>query len=205
MSDKYPYNDDAPTWANSYLWPPLERILNRIAPPPRRVLDLGCGNGATSKMLAERGYSVVGVDSSESGLAIANRSASSTLRFEVAEIDERLVERVGTFPVVISLEVIEHVFSPRVFMRAFHALLEPGGVGIVSTPYHGYLKNVAIAVSGRFDHHFDPLWDYGHVKFFSIPKLRELFEEHGFRRMEFHRIGRIPALAKSTIAVLWRD
>jgi 2-polyprenyl-6-hydroxyphenyl methylase/3-demethylubiquinone-9 3-methyltransferase len=204
-SDEYAYHDAEPSWSNPYVWPPVLRVLDRVAPPPRRLLDLGSGNGATSRMLAEKGYSVVGVDSSESGVAHANASAPPNVKFVMASIDDQLASRVGTFPVVISLEVIEHCFSAREFMRVFRSLLEPGGIGIITTPYHGYLKNLAVVASGKFDHHFDPLWEHGHIKFFTIAKLRELFETSGFRRYEFHRIGRIPILAKSTLAVLWRD
>jgi 2-polyprenyl-6-hydroxyphenyl methylase/3-demethylubiquinone-9 3-methyltransferase len=82
-------------------------------------------------------------------------------------------------------------------------LLAPGGVGLISTPYHGYLKNLAIVASGGFDRHFNPLWEGGHLKFFTEAKLRELFEETGFQRYEFHRIGRIPVLAKSMLAVVY--
>jgi methylase of polypeptide subunit release factors len=48
----YPYASDQPQWSNQYLWPVLQRLLAQHAPPPREVLDLGCGNGATSRMLA---------------------------------------------------------------------------------------------------------------------------------------------------------
>ncbi|HEV7765457.1 MAG TPA: hypothetical protein VGQ76_10680 [Thermoanaerobaculia bacterium] len=81
-------------------------------------------------------------------------------------------------------------------------MLAPGGIGIISTPYHGYLKNLAVVASGRFDRHFDPLWEGGHLKFFTLAKLHELFEESGFTRYELHRVGRVPLLAKSVLAVI---
>lgn len=73
---------------------------------------------------------------------------------------------------------------------------------MISTPYHGYLKNVLIALTGRFDRHHDPLWEGGHLKFFSPRTLRRLVERDGFRMVEIHRVGRIPALAKSMVAVV---
>lgn len=199
---QYPYSDGAPTWSNAYLWPPLLRVLRSVAPPPRSIFELGCGNGATARMLAAEGYSVTGIDPSESGIAIAKRHEREGLRFEVGSTGDDLAGRFGGFPVVVSLEVIEHCPSAREFLRAFGALLTPGGVGLISTPYHGYLKNLAIVASGGFDRHFNPLWEGGHLKFFTEAKLRELFEETGFRRYEFHRIGRIPVFAKSILAVV---
>jgi 2-polyprenyl-6-hydroxyphenyl methylase/3-demethylubiquinone-9 3-methyltransferase len=107
--------------------------------------------------------------------------------------------------VVISLEVIEHVYDPRSFVRAILSCVQPGGVAILSTPYHGYLKNLALALSGRMDRHFTALWDHGHIKFWSIATLDVLLREVGFRSVSFLRVGRIPWFAKSMIAVARRD
>lgn len=202
---QYSYFDDAPTWPDAYLWSPLLRVLKSVAPPPRKIFELGCGNGATAVRLAAEGYSVTGVDPSTSGIEIAQRRADDNLRFAVGSTSDDLAAKYGTFPVVISLEVIEHCPSAREFMQSFASLLAPGGVGIISTPYHGYLKNLALVASGRFDRHFDPLWEGGHLRFFTIRKLAALFEEFGFQRYEFHRIGRVPVLAKSVLAVIRRE
>lgn len=200
----YRYSGDAPSHTCSYLWPELVSILDRVAPAPSRILEVGCGNGSTARMLAARGYYVQGVDPSESGIAIARKRSADDPRldFSCASTNDDLAGRFGEFPIVVSLEVIEHCADARAFMRSIRSVLALGGVAIISTPYHGYAKNLAIALSGRFDHHFDPLWENGHLKFFSIPKLRQLFTETGFARFEFRRVGRIPALAKSVIAIV---
>jgi len=107
----------------------------------------------------------------------------------------------GRFPVAISLEVVEHVYSPRTYARTLFDLVEPGGTAIVSTPYHGYLKNLTIALAGKMDKHFTALWDHGHIKFWSIATLTILLERVGFTNVRFLRVGRVPALAKSMIAI----
>ena len=201
---EYTYSVEGSTWENAYLWTRLLSELKRLAPPPRRVFELGCGNGATARMLAAEGYSVTGVDPSTSGIEIAKKHESDSLRFEVGSTDDDLAATYGQFPVVLSLEVIEHCPSPRDFMRAFASLLAPGGVGILSTPYHGYLKNLAIVGAGRFDRHFNPLWEGGHLKFFTRATLSALLREAGLTRHELHRVGRIPAFAKSMLAIVRR-
>lgn len=202
---EFTYDSDAPMWANAYLWQPVLAALTRVAPAPQRIFELGCGNGATARLLASHGYSVTGVDPSASGIEFAKRSESPALRFERGSTADDLAATYGTFPVVLSLEVIEHCPSAREFMHAFRSLLAPGGVGLISTPYHGYLKNLAVVASGRFDHHFDPLWEGGHLKFFTHAKLRQLFEEFGFTRSEFHRVGRLAPFAKATLAIVYRS
>ena len=97
--------------------------------------------------------------------------------------------------------MVEHVFDPRHYARTLFDLLEPGGTAIVSTPYHGYLKNIALAVSGKLDRHFTALWDGGHIKFWSIETLGILLREAGFADIRFNRVGRIPVLAISMMAI----
>ena len=46
------------------------------------------------------------------------------------------------------------------------------------------------------------LWDHGHIKFWSMATLSELLREAGFQQIRFLRVGRVPVLAKSMIAVL---
>lgn len=71
------------------------------------------------------------------------------------------------FDVVISTEVIEHLYAPRSYMKMIKNILPNNGVVIISTPYHGYLKNLVMALTNKMDNHFTVLWDGGHIKFWS--------------------------------------
>jgi len=144
--------------------------------------------------------------------ALIPRSKGSTgltaitphLNLEQGSAYDDLASKYGTFPVVISLEVVEHVYFPRQFAATLYGLLEPNGTAIVSTPYHGYWKNLALAVTGKWDAHFRALWDHGHIKFWSLKTLRILLADAGFRDIRFVRVDRIPPLAKSMIAIAKR-
>ncbi|HKI45257.1 MAG TPA: class I SAM-dependent methyltransferase [Balneolales bacterium] len=190
--------------SHGYLAPAVISELKKIAAryPDRqlKVLDLGCGNGAFSARMVHEGYEVKACDHSISGVQIAKEQYSQ-IEFFQHDIIQPLPDQLnGVFDVVVSLEVIEHLFQPRaLFDRAREALGE-GGCLIVSTPYHGYLKNIALALFNKFDDHWHPLRDFGHIKFFSRGTLTKCIEECGFQLRGFHRVGRIPALAKSMIA-----
>ena len=187
---------------HAYLLPTVFEALDdetKNGKPPR-VFDLGCGNGTVAAALHQRGYEVVGIDPSSEGIAIANREFPN-LKLRLGSAYDELASTYGQFPVVISLEVVEHVYSPRAFARTLYSLLDDGGLAVVSTPYHGYLKNLALALSGAMDNHFTALWDHGHIKFWSMKTLRTLLEEAGFESIEFRRVGRMPPLAKSMIAL----
>ena len=151
-------------------------------------------------MLGELGYRVTGIDLSASGIAIAQK-AYPNCTFAIGSAYDDLAAVYGRFPLVVSLEVVEHCYDPRKFAQSLFDLVEPGGTAVVSTPYHGYLKNVALSVSGKLETHFTALWDGGHIKFFSIKTLTTLLSEAGFVDIRFARVGRIPPLAKSMIAI----
>jgi 2-polyprenyl-3-methyl-5-hydroxy-6-metoxy-1,4-benzoquinol methylase len=163
------------------------------------VLDVGCGNGSIDGILASRGYRVVAFDQSEESIAVARQSYPAC-EFHVADVDSPPAEITGaSFDNVLSVESIEHMIDPRAMLRLARRVLRPGGRLIITTPYHGYLKNVALAVSGKLDGHFTVLWDGGHVKFFSVNTLTTMLEEEGFRVRFFRFAGRLPLLWKSMI------
>ncbi|MBL9156728.1 MAG: class I SAM-dependent methyltransferase [Verrucomicrobiales bacterium] len=194
----YAYRSTDGAHTDAYLWTTVERILAESIASDRRVFDLGCGNGTLARHLGKLGYEVYGVDPSEEGISQA-RIADPETRLRIGSAYDPLSETYGMFPAVISLEVVEHVYSPRLYARCVYDLLEPGGVAIISTPYHGYLKNLALSLLGKWDWHFTALWDHGHIKFWSIATLTSLFQEQGMTLERVHRVGRIPALAKSMI------
>lgn len=197
----YQYRDANPTHANAYLWPALKNLIETRDWPDRRAFDLGCGNGATCGMLSGLGFAVTGVDTSESGVAYAQK-AFPGVQVKLGSAYDDLAATYGTFPLVVSLEVIEHCFDPRTFAKTFLNLIAPRGIGFLSTPYHSYLKNLALAVSGKMDSHFSALWDGGHVKFFSLNTFGQLLRNAGAKEVNFMRIGRVPILAKSMVAIV---
>jgi 2-polyprenyl-6-hydroxyphenyl methylase/3-demethylubiquinone-9 3-methyltransferase len=196
----YGYEDGELNSSHGYLLPALQTELGRLDGDDKRLFDLGCGNGSIGAAVGREGWDVTGVDVSSDGIAYANR-VHPELRLETGSAYEDLAGKYGTFPVVVSLEVVEHLYDPRTYARTLFDLLEPGGTAIVSTPYHGYWKNLVIALTGKMDHHFHALWDHGHIKFWSIPTLTELLREAGFETPRFERVGRISPLAKSMIAI----
>lgn len=205
--DGYQHETDHASHMHATIMPPIERELAaHFAARPgaaRRVFDLGCGNGSTAAHLAALGYDMTGIDPSADGIERARR-VHPGLSIDQGSAYDDLAGRYGRFPAAISLEVVEHLYNPRAFARTLFDLIEPGGLALVSTPYHGYLKNLAIALFDKSDSHWSPLWDHGHIKFWSRPTLTVLLEEAGFRDIRFHRVGRIPALAMSMIAVARR-
>lgn len=196
---EYGWEGCGETCAHSYLFPVLCKVLGRVNGP---ILDVGCGNGWIANALLGKGYDVWGVDASEAGIALADRQAPGrffVLDVLAGELPPKLADK--PFRTIISTEVIEHLYDPRRFLSFARRILVRNGGGrlILSTPYHGYLKYLALAVSGKMDKHLTVLWDGGHVKFFSRATLGQMLHEQGFEITRFLGAGRLPWLWKSMV------
>ena len=190
---------EKPEHTHGYLLPKVLELIGPIT-PGLRILDVGCGNGSMAGELLKRGAHVVGIDLSTDGIAQARKQHPAG-RFEQLAADDNVLANLNEEPFdrVVSTEVVEHLFAPRAYAAGCVTALKPGGRLVCSTPYHGYLKNLAIAVAGKWDSHANPLWDGGHIKLWSRRTLGELLREAGLTNIQFRGAGRWPGLWMSMV------
>lgn len=178
------------------------RILQRLK--VNRVCDLGAGNGAMVGALSNSGFHAAGVEYDKQGVDIARENFPGINFYNLGVQDDPALVLAGegaTFEAVVSTEVIEHLFSPHLLPVFARKIVQEGGYLVISTPYHGYLKNLAMAIIDKWDFHHTALWHGGHIKFWSRKTLTQLLEANGFKVTEFHGAGRLPWLWKSMILV----
>jgi SAM-dependent methyltransferase len=146
-----------------------EWIAARLA--GKRVVDMACGEGYGSNLLAERGAAaVVGVDANPEAHEHARlRYPRPNLRFE-RDLVESFAEPADA---VVFLQTIEHVQDPGAILEHFKSMLSPGGLVFVSTP-----NLLTLAPEGA--EKSDNPW---HVKEYREAEFRELCEAH-FQRVE---------------------
>jgi len=180
---------------HAYTLPAIKYLLTRGG---LTILDVGCGNGYIAFQLEAMGHNVIGIDASEDGIAIA-RKAHPEMRFEVHSAYDDLTGFVADVDVVVSSEVIEHLYRPKIFLENAFKVLRPGGYIILTTPYHGYLKNLALGLFNGWDKHHAVEREGGHIKFFSEKTLSRMLNACGFDNIIFHNAGRVRWLWKSMV------
>jgi 2-polyprenyl-3-methyl-5-hydroxy-6-metoxy-1,4-benzoquinol methylase len=113
-----------------------------------RVLDMACGEGYGSDLLASRAAAVVGVDANPEAYEHARaRYVRDNLRFERGMVENH--GEPGSFDAVVFLQTIEHVIDPRAVLEHMGSLVVPGGVVYVSTPNVLTLAPPGAAKSGN--------------------------------------------------------
>ena len=166
----------------------------------KSILDLGCGNGFLANYLIGQGYNTYGTDASPQGIEMAKQINPE--RFYLQDLTTgKLPEQLQhlKFDTIISTEVIEHLYDPGGFIDFCKTLLPKGGELIISTPYHGYFKNLALSIFNKWDSHLGPAWLGGHIKFWSRGTLSKLIADKGFEVTAFKGCGRMPYFWKSML------
>ena len=195
---EFGYHSSEITYNFNYMLEPLLAMLDKSK--NQCVLDLGCGNGYLVNYLIQLGFNAYGTDASEKGIKIAE--AINPGRFFVQDLssgDLPTALQQIKFDTIISTEVIEHLYDPEGFINFCARALQKNGEIILSTPYHGYLKNLVLSLFNKWDIHADPLWHGGHIKLWSVKTLSNLLVRGGFTVTQFKGSGRVPYLWKSML------
>jgi 2-polyprenyl-6-hydroxyphenyl methylase/3-demethylubiquinone-9 3-methyltransferase len=175
-----PYSDPRSREREMLLWA-------RLGTRSGKFVEVGCGEGHIAAEAARRGWTVAASDISRTAITAA-RSRYPSVAFECHSLDiDPWPTTMTNADVVAAFEVIEHIFAPRRLVQGAYEALNPGGILVLSTPYHGVLKNIALALHG-WDNHFDV--EGQHIRFFSDAALRKLLADVGFVDQRFTHLGR---------------
>jgi SAM-dependent methyltransferase len=171
----------------------------------KRVLDIGCGNGSLCGVLHNAGFDIVGVENDHKGVQLARKIYPPVKFYKYGVQDDpiELLNKEGDkFDVVVSTEVIEHLFAPQLLLQYSKVTLKPEGILILTMPYYGYIKNLLISILNKWDQHHSSLVSYGHIKFFSMKSIKRLLIDNGFAVVKCYGVGRrIPYLWNTMLVV----
>ena len=165
----------------------------RYALAGRSAIDVGCGAGLLAEPLARMGGQVTGVDAAPENIAAARDHAAGQGLAITYHAGELAALPPATFDLVTSMEVVEHVTDPAVFIGELAARLAPGGLMILSTPNRTALSKLLLVEAAervgavpRGTHDWD--------QFLKPEELTKLLEGAGLEVVD--RTGLSPSPAK---------
>jgi SAM-dependent methyltransferase len=156
--------------------PPPAHLREFVRSLPRvgAALDLGCGDGRLTAEL--RAEALTAADVSAVALARARERLPGAELREL-EPDAPLPFADSSFDLVLCVETVEHVRDVQLLVSEVRRVLRPGGELALTTPAHGRLTGLAIAMRG-LGPEFDPRSP--HLRFLSARSLRGLLGDGGF-------------------------
>jgi 2-polyprenyl-3-methyl-5-hydroxy-6-metoxy-1,4-benzoquinol methylase len=166
------YPERANTYGDWNVPVALLRVIDRL-PRDARILELGAGGGFLGVELRRRGFSnVILTDMTTTALAAMreNVPGCGLVGLDAAS----LPFRAGSFDVVISSDVIEHIPEIGQHVAEVARVLGPGGLYLLKTP-NRLTAGVYYRLRGLHDAYF---W---HPSMLSPRESRSTFEQHGFR------------------------
>jgi len=174
-------------------WPKIKKFI-----PLEKwlvIADFGCGNGQIIKemklMNPEAKY--IGLDVSEKALEEA-RKIFPECQFYKIEDGAKFPLGDNSVDFIFSSEVIEHIYDTENTFSEIARILKPGGKLLITTPYHGLIKNLLITVL-NFNKHFNPTGP--HIRFFSKKSLFDLLKRFGFETLKYGYYGRFYPISHS--------
>lgn len=185
---------------HNYLIKSVKKLLEEIKINKNQLelLDIGCGNGKMTKEISSQFKKTIGIDLSKEGIKQANKYSNKNLSFKNVDMKD-LIEIEKKFDFITSFEVIEHQYLPDLFLKNISKLLKINGYFLVSTPFHGYIKNLLISLLNKHDSHYNPMWRHGHIKFFSMKTFKKTLNNCGFKIIKHKFSGRFYPISSSMI------
>ena len=154
----------------------------------KRVLEVGCATGYFTKVLAERGCKVVGMEIDRDAAAVAEEWAERVVVGNVG--DPHVWESVDdeSFDVITFGDVLEHLRDPLAVLQIAVRKLKASGFVVTSLPNvaHGDVRLALL--HGSFQYRETGLLDRTHVRFFTLQSIRQMLREAGLVVVDTQRV-----------------
>lgn len=162
----------------------LARILRRLDLKPKTLLEVGAGFGTFCKEIEELNIfeRILAV---EPTAKLAQSCRERGLEVFQQNVEELTIDH-NEIDVIVSFEVIEHLFSPSDFIAHCGRLLSPGGLLVLTCPN---IKGFDIEVLQNLSDSIDP----EHLNYFHSDSLSLLVELNGFKVIEIQTPGKLDA------------
>lgn len=173
---------------------PRPAVLSLLDRRPLRLLEVGCGAGATLRLLREQGMCAwaAAVEANEAAAAEARNHADRLMVGDIERMELDIAD--GSLDAVICLDVLEHLIDPWRTASRLAALLRPDGAMILSIPNLRFYKvSLPMVLGGRWRYADSGILDRTHLRFFTLETVEDMLTQAGLaidRTIEIGLVGK---------------
>jgi len=170
---------------------PRTELIDLIAEPPHRVLEIGCGAGATGLALKRKFQDIeyVGVEPDEGAAKIAQSRLNKVF---VSDIEKVQLNTLGLkkeyFDLIICADVLEHLYDPWKTLFTLRDYLKSGGKVLASIPNIQHVDMINNLLNGHWTYTKYGLLDATHIRFFTLSEIIKMFSGTGYKMVQCSHI-----------------
>jgi len=153
------------------------------------VLDIGCGCGTNAKFLKNNGNIIDGITLSQAEKEVAQEFMRNVFLFNL-ENGLPIIEHKYDF--ILCSHVIEHIAYPQNLFRDIKNVMNDDSVLIIAVPNIMQYKNRIKLLLGIFPEQDSGIWDYTHLRWYTIEKMRNLLKENNLKIKQEVFDGNVP-------------
>jgi 2-polyprenyl-3-methyl-5-hydroxy-6-metoxy-1,4-benzoquinol methylase len=175
----------------------------RMVGQKKRVLEVGCGPGSITKVLARQGQCrVTGLEQDLAAIAKVTPYCEAIMQADLNGVEwTGLLDGAERFDVVVAADVLEHLYDPWRTLREMGSFISPDGYLVISLPHVGHAAVVACLINGDFEYRDWGLLDRTHIRFFGLKNIEALFAEADLKIVEAKYVIKPPECTE--LAASW--
>ena len=173
----------------------LGYIEGHIDLADKKILDVGCGGGLLSEVLAAKGGLVTAIDISEQLIEVAREHSKQTklnISYACTTVEDYSSGHENTFDVITCMELLEHVPDPESIINACMHLLKPGGLLFLSTINRNLKAYLQTKIAAEYLLRLLPVGTHEYSKYTRPSELASWCRSSGFTVIDISGISYLP-------------
>jgi 2-polyprenyl-3-methyl-5-hydroxy-6-metoxy-1,4-benzoquinol methylase len=169
----------------------------------RRVLELGSGPGAITRLLHANGCRVIALEIDQKAIELVTPYCERVISCNLNDPAwPSALAAMAPFDVIVAGDVLEHLYDPWATLKNLAPLLAAEGQVILSVPHVGHNAVIACLLAGEFEYQPWGLLDRTHIRFFGIRNIQRLADDAGYKIVEADFVIKNPE--QTEFAKRWR-